>query len=155
MQLTEIFAPNTVLPAVDASTKTQALRALAEAAGEALSLDPKMIFNALHERERLGSTAIGNGVALPHAKISGVDRLVGWVACLENPVEFDAVDDQPVDLVILLLAPDNAGSEHLRVLAQLSRLARDHKHCAAVRDCSGAHAVWQMLTAGQDRQKAA
>lgn len=154
MQLNDIFAPETVLPALKASTKSQVLRALSEAAGEALNLDPRVIFDALHERERLGSTAIGSGVALPHAKIPGLEKLAGWVACLETPVDFDALDDQPVDLVVLLLAPESAGAEHLRVLAQLSRLARDREQCAALRGCANAGALWARLT-GDDQQRAA
>lgn len=154
MQLTEIFTPGTVLPKLEASTKRQVLRTLADAAGEALGLNPKAVFEALHHRERLGSTGIGEGVALPHAKVPGLDRLAGWVACLEQPVDFDAIDDKPVDLVVLLLAPEGAGTEHLRVLAQLSRLARDHHRCARLRGCDSAAALWESLT-GPDRRKAA
>tara|TARA_R110002096_G_scaffold86758_9_gene199379 strand:+ start:917 stop:1381 length:465 start_codon:yes stop_codon:yes gene_type:complete len=154
MHLNEIFAPNAVITALPATSKSQVLRSLAEAAATANDLDSQELFEILRERERLGSTAIGDGVALPHAKVPGLDRLIGWVACLEKPVPFDAIDDKPVDLVVLLLAPEGAGADHLRVLAQLSRLARDHQRCAALRGCSSADALWQTLTEEEKRRAA-
>lgn len=154
MQLNEIFAPNAVLTGLKAKSKSQVLRALAEAVARERGLEQQTVFDALHERERLGSTAIGDGVAIPHARLPGLDRPIGWIACLETPIPFDAIDDKPVDLVVMLLAPENAGSEHLRILAQLSRIARDHHRCAALRGCSSAKALWETLT-GTDRQKAA
>jgi PTS system nitrogen regulatory IIA component len=154
MQLSEIFAPNAVLTGLQAKSKSQVLRALAEAAARNNGLDQQKVFEVLHERERLGSTAIGDGVAIPHAKIADLERPIGWVACLKEPVAFDAVDDKPVDLVVMLLAPENSGADHLRVLAQLSRIARDHHRCAALRGCSSAKALWEALT-GTSQQKAA
>lgn len=154
MQLNEIFAPNAVLTGLQAKSKSQVLRALAEAAANANGLKPETVIQALHERERLGSTAIGDGVAIPHARLPGLDRPIGWVACLQEPVAFDAVDDKRVDLVVMLLVPENAGADHLRILAQLSRIARDHHRCATMRGCSSAKALWETLTAA-DRQRAA
>ncbi len=154
MQLNNIFAPNAVITALPASSKAQVLRALAEAAAVANDLDPQEIFEILRERERLGSTAIGEGVAIPHAKVPGLDHLVGWIAKLEQPLEFDAIDDKPVDLVVMLLAPESAGADHLRVLAQLSRMAKDHQRCAALRGCSSAEALWQTLTQEDERRAA-
>ena len=154
MQLNEIFTPNAVLTGLEAKSKSQVLRALAEAAACANGLDQKQVFEALRERERLGSTAIGDGVAIPHAKIPGVERPIGWVACLKEAIPFDAIDDKPVDLVVMLLAPENSGADHLRVLAQLSRIARDHHRCATLRGCSSAQALWEALT-GMNEQKAA
>ncbi len=154
MQLNDIFAPDAVIAALPATSKTQVLRALAEAAAAACDLDPLELFEVLREREQLGSTAIGDGVAIPHVKVSGLERLVGWIARLEEPVDFDAIDDQPVDLVVMLLAPESAGAEHLRVLAQLSRLAKDHRRCAILRGCSSADALWAALTQ-QDELRAA
>ncbi len=154
MQLSEIFAPNAVLTGLEAKSKSHVLRALAEAAARDNGLDQQQVFEALHERERLGSTAIGDGVAIPHAKIPGVDRPIGWIACLKEEIPFDAIDDKPVDLVVMLLAPENAGADHLRVLAQLSRIARDHHRCATLRGCSSAKALWEALT-GMNERKAA
>jgi PTS system nitrogen regulatory IIA component len=154
MQLNDIFAPNAVIAALPATSKIQVLRALADAAAGSCELDPQDIFETLREREQLGSTAIGDGVAIPHAKVPGLDRLIGWIARLEEPVDFDAVDDRPVDLVVLLLAPESAGADHLRVLAQLSRLAKDHYRCATLRGCSSAEALWAALVQ-QDELRAA
>lgn len=154
MQLNEIFAPTAVLAGLQAKSKSQVLRALAEAAARANDLDQQQVFVALRERERLGSTAIGDGVAIPHAKVPGLERPIGWVACLKEPIAFDAVDDKPVDLVVMLLVPENAGVDHLRILAQLSRIARDHHHCATLRGCSSSKALREALTGMSDRKAA-
>jgi len=154
MQLNEIFAPNAVLTGLKANSKSQVLRTLAESAAREHGLDQQVVFNALRERERLGSTAIGDGVAIPHARIAGLSRPIGWVACLQEPIAFDAVDDKPVDLVVMLLAPENAGTDHLRILAQLSRIARDHHRCAALRGCSSGKALWEALTGAKQKRAA-
>lgn len=155
MQLNEIFALETVVTGLSAPSKTLVLRALSDKLGAIHGIQATTVFDCLSGRERLGSTAIGGGVAIPHAKIEGLDRLVGGIACLEAPIEFEAIDDRPVDLVFVLLAPESAGSDHLRVLAQLSRLARDPQRCEALRRCETAEDAWAMLTTHVDVSAAA
>ena len=113
------------------------------------------MFDVLHERERLGSTAVGGGIAIPHGKLSGLTGLAGCVLRLAEPVEFDAVDDEPVDMIVALLAPDTGGADHLRVLARLSRVLRDPAQRAQLRECPDTEALRQALVFEPDQQNAA
>jgi PTS system nitrogen regulatory IIA component len=114
-----------------------------------LNLDAQTIFNALQVREELGSTGLGNGFALPHARIEGLDRLFGMFARLHRPVHFDSVDGNPVDLVFLLLIPPAAGSEHLAALACISRYLRDEEFAARLRKAPSAVALCNLLCNSQ------
>ena len=114
MTLAELIAPNAVIPALKANSKKQALQLLAQKAAEVTGIKEGTILEGLLERERLGSTGVGNGIAIPHAKLTGIDRLFGIFARLEHPVEFDSIDDHPVDLICLLIAPEGAGADHLK-----------------------------------------
>jgi PTS system nitrogen regulatory IIA component len=105
----------------------------------------RRIYDALAERERLGTTGIGTGVAIPHCRLPELTRLYGLFARLERPVPFDAIDDQPVDLVFLLLAPQEAGAEHLKALARVSRLLRDRAMCEKLRGANSADALYALL----------
>jgi len=125
MDLADLIEPNRVIFAARASNKEQLLQDLASRAAALLNLDAQSIFNALQVREELGSTGLGNGFALPHARIEGLDRLFGMFARLNRPVHFDSIDGKPVDLVFLLLIPPTTGSEHLGALAAVSRHLRD------------------------------
>jgi len=100
----------------------------------------------LLERERLGSTGVGNGIAIPHGKIAGLDRLYGLFARADQPIDFDAIDEQPVDLIFLLLAPEGAGADHLKALARVSRLLRDRVTCEKLRGSDNADALYALLT---------
>src|SRR5215471_547656 len=108
----------------------------------------KRIYDALAERERLGTTGIGNGVAIPHCRLAELTRLYGLFARLERPIPYEAIDDEPVDLLFLLLAPADAGAEHLKALARVSRLLRDRAMCEKLRGANSADALYALLTGG-------
>jgi PTS system nitrogen regulatory IIA component len=146
MEIADFTAPQDVVAQLRVASKAQALRELARRAGAAVGVDEQVIHNALVERERLGSTGIGKKVALPHARIRGLDRIHGLFARLERPIDFDAIDEQPIDLVFLLLAPEDAGKDHLAALARISRLFRDPNTCVRLRKAEDAAAIYAILT---------
>jgi PTS system nitrogen regulatory IIA component len=149
MEIASFTAQNGVITQLRVATKAQALQELAKRAAAAVGLDEQAIHAALNERERLGSTGIGKRVALPHARVRGLDRIHGFFARLERPIEFDAIDEQPVDLVFLLLAPEGAGKDHLSALACISRLFRNPETCARLRKAEDAAALYAILTERQ------
>ena len=122
MPLTDLVAPNAILPALKVNNKKQALHELAARAAVLSGQSEKAIFEILMQREKLGSTAIGNGIAIPHGKMANLSRLFGLFARLDRPIDFEALDGQPVDLIFLLLAPEGAGADHLKALARVARL---------------------------------
>ncbi|MGH6904776.1 MAG: PTS sugar transporter subunit IIA [Geminicoccaceae bacterium] len=127
-------------------SKRQVLKELAERAAAAAHLDPQRLLEALMERERLGTTGIGHGIAIPHARLAELTRLVGLFARLDEPVDFEALDDRPSDLIFLLLAPDSADAESLKALARISRLLRDPNVQQRLRQEKDRDAVYRMLT---------
>ena len=147
MEIADLLSADSVLPKLRVSGKKQALQELAKRAAALTQLPERQIFDVILERERLGTTGIGSGVAVPHAKLPRLDRLVGGFARLAAPIDFDAVDDQPVDLVFLLLAPETAGADHLRALARVSRLLRDARVCQALRREADGDRLFAILTA--------
>jgi len=146
MEIGDLITPAAVVARLKSTGKKQLLQDLARRAGEFVGLHERQIFDALLERERLGSTGVGNGIAIPHAKLAGLKRLHGLFARLESPVDFDAVDEQPVDLVFLLLAPESAGADHLKALARVSRLLRDRHVCEKLRGAEHPDAIYALLT---------
>lgn len=146
MPLTDILIPEAVLPQLKVSSKKQLLRELADHAGARCKLDPPIIFEALLQRERLGSTGIGKGIAIPHGKFTELPKLCGLFARLEKPIDFEALDHEPVDLVFLLLAPENAGADHLKALAKVARVLRDPATVQALRHSRDADALYALLT---------
>lgn len=124
MDIGDLLAPKGVILRGGVSSKRQALHAVAEAASHALGIDDGRILEALLEREALGSTGLGSGVAVPHARLREIDRVTAVFVRLETPVAYDAVDDRPVDLLFALFAPPKDGAEHLRALAAVSRALR-------------------------------
>jgi len=124
MDIGDLLAPKGVILRGGASSKRQALHAVAEAASHALGVDEGRIFEALMEREALGSTGLGSGVAVPHARLREIDRVTAVFVRLDAPVAYEAVDDRPVDLMFALFAPPKDGAEHLRALAAVSRALR-------------------------------
>jgi len=130
---------------VNASSKRQALAVIAEIAARNFGLDVGETLEALTEREAAGSTGVGHGVAAPHARLDGLERMRGVFVRLENPVEFDAIDDQPVDLLFALFAPKDAGAEHLRALARVSRMLRHGDLREQVRKARSADAIHALL----------
>ncbi len=130
---------------VAASDKRKALAVTAEIAARSFSLDAGDILDALLEREAIGSTGVGHGVAVPHARLTGLDRMRAVFVRLEHPVEFASIDDQPVDLMFALFAPSNAGAEHLRALARVSRLLRQGDLREQLRQARTADALYALL----------
>ncbi|MGE0410324.1 MAG: PTS sugar transporter subunit IIA [Amphiplicatus sp.] len=142
MGLEELLTAEGVIPNLKAKCKRDVLSSLAARASELLGIPADAIREKLLEREQLGSTGVGKGVAIPHGKIEGLRSVVGLLARLETPVDFEAVDDQPVDLVFLLLAPENATAAHLKALAKVSRLLRDEEARAALRGAETGEALF-------------
>lgn len=146
MQLSDIITSQAVLPSLKPASKKQLLQELSNAAAKLTGLDSRRIFESLLQREKLGSTGLGQGIAIPHAKFSELDRVHGLFARLAHPVDFDAVDEQPVDLVFLLLAPESAGADHLKALARISRLMRDPGLVSKLRGTDSAAGLYAVLT---------
>ncbi|MEH6664931.1 MAG: PTS sugar transporter subunit IIA [Brevundimonas sp.] len=141
MDIGELLAPDGIVMHGGASSKRQALNMVADAAAGVLGLDHGRILEALMEREALGSTGLGGGVAAPHARLAGLTRVTGVFVRLDSPVAFDAVDDRPVDLLFGLFAPPESGAEHLRALAAVSRLLRSPEMREQLRKARTADAI--------------
>ncbi|QBX38839.1 transcriptional regulator [Brevundimonas sp. S30B] len=141
MDIGNLLAADGVLLRGSASSKRQALHLVAEAASHALGIDEAKAYVALAERESLGSTGLGAGVAVPHARIEGLDRVWAVLVRLETPAPFDALDDRPVDLLMGLFGPPDAGAEHLRALAAVSRALRAPAFRERLRQARTADAV--------------
>jgi len=154
MEITDILSEKGVIAHLKASSKKQALQELAQHAAEISGLDERVIFDALLERERLGTTGVGLGIAIPHAKLAQINRLYALFARLDQPVDFDAVDEQPVDLMFLLLAPESAGADHLKALARVSRLLRNQTVCEKLRGADSAEAIYAVLSDTEASQAA-
>jgi nitrogen PTS system EIIA component len=146
MDIVELITPQAIVPSLKVATKKQLLQELAKRAAPLAGVHEKTIFDTILERERLGTTGIGGGTAVPHGRLANLARTVGLFARLERPIPFEAVDDQPVDLVFLLLTPDSAGADHLRALARVSRLLRDRAMCEKLRGTESADALYALLT---------
>lgn len=155
MSLTDILAPEAVLPALKANSKKQALQEVAAHAAKLVGLDEREIFDTLLQRERLGSTGIGNGIAIPHGKLAKLSRLAGLFARLDRPIDFESLDGQPVDIIFLLLAPEDAGADHLRALARVARLLRDSEMLDKIRVTREPDALYALLTQAQTASNAA
>ncbi len=146
MEIAELIGPGGVVANLRVTSKKQALQELAKRAAEITGQPERSVFEVLIERERLGTTGVGNGIAIPHGKLADLDRLYGLFARLETPIDFDAIDEQPVDLICVLLAPETAGADHLKALARVSRLLRDRAVCDKLRGTDSAEAIRALLT---------
>ncbi len=146
MEIADLVAPNAVLAGIKASGKKQALQEIGHKAAEVYGLDCASVIDGLLEREKLGSTAMGAGVAIPHARLPEVKSIVGLFAQLSKPVDFEAADGHGVDLMFVLLAPDEAGADHLRALAKVSRLMRNPATCEKLRGSDNADVLYALLT---------
>ena len=142
---TDLVSPNAIIPAMKVNGKKQALQEIAAKAASLTGQNEKAILEILLQREKLGSTGVGNGVAIPHGKLPKLGNVFGLFARLERPVDFDALDGQPVDLVFLLLAPEGAGADHLKALARVARLLRDPEVARKLRASNGAEALYAVL----------
>jgi len=146
MEISDLLAPDAVVPALKAQSKKQLLQELAERAAKLTGLPERRIFDTLTERERLGTTGMGQGIAIPHGRLAGLPKIVGLFARLETAIAYDAVDGQPVDLVFLLLAPEGAGADHLKALARVSRLLRNQATCEKLRAATKPEVLFALLT---------
>jgi nitrogen PTS system EIIA component len=147
VEIADILSPDSVfLDVRTCHSKRQVLKELAAHAATLVEIDPQRLLQALMERERLGTTGIGHGIAIPHARMPELKRLVGLFARLDPPVDFEALDDQPSDLIFLLLAPDSADADSLKALARISRLLRDPSLQRRLRQERDRDAVYRMLT---------
>ena len=146
MMITDLFAPEAILPAVKVNSKKQALQELAARAAELTGQSERAIFEVLLQREKLGTTAVGYGIAIPHGKLPKLEKLFGLFARLERPIDFEAMDGQPVDLLFLLLAPEGAGADHLKALSRIARVLRDHDTVAKIRGTKDASAIHAFLS---------
>lgn len=154
MQLSEILRPEAVKVVSATTSKKRLFQELGDIVGPAYEMDATLAVDALIERENLGPTAVGHGVALPHARISGLKNLCGVFALLEKPLEMSAADREPVDLVFALFAPEDAGVEHLKALAVISRTLKEQSVRAKLRANADASALYAILTEGPTSEAA-
>ena len=152
--LSDLLGPEAVLTGIAAPNKKALFQQLAAGAGRTTGVGSRVIVERLVERERLGSTGFGGGVAIPHGKIDGIDHVVGLFARLATPVDFQAIDDMPVDLVFLLLSPPDAGVEHLKALARVSRRLRDQRFVAKLRGAGSTDALYALFAHADARDAA-
>ena len=142
----DFLSPEAIAPSLKATSKKQALHDLAAQASRLVGRDEREIFDTLLQRERLGSTAIGEGIAIPHGKLPKLSRLFGLFARLERPIDFEALDGEPVDMLFLLLAPEGAGADHLKALAKVARVLRDPATIERIRATRDADALYAVIT---------
>ncbi|WP_010137677.1 PTS sugar transporter subunit IIA [Oceanicola sp. S124] len=154
MKLSQILKPEAIKVIASASSKKRLLHDVGELAHSVLALNQSRVVEALQERESLGPTGVGHGIALPHARLDGLESVQGCFILLEKPVDFDAIDRQPVDLVFALLAPQDAGVDHLKALALVSRSLRDADLCRKLRANPDAGTLYALLTSDQNVQAA-
>lgn len=145
MPLTDLVVPSAIIPALKVNGKKQAITELAAKAAELTGQSEREILEILLQREKLGSTGVGNGVAIPHGKLPKLGKLFGLFARLERPIDFESLDNQPVDLIFLLLAPEGAGADHLKALARVARLLRDPDVVDKLRHSRDAEALYAVL----------
>ncbi len=144
MEISDLLQSDSVV-ILKSSSKKQVLQELAKKAASLTGLSERKVFDTLLERERLGTTGVGSGIAIPHGKLPELKKLHGVFARLEKPVDFESIDDRPVDLVFLLLAPEQAGADHLKALARVSRLLRDADNCEKLRGAVNTDGLYMLL----------
>jgi len=151
MEISDLLTDKAVVANLKVTSKKQALQELAKQAADMTGLHERAVFDVLMEREKLGTTGVGNGIAIPHGKLPSLDRLYGLFARLPSPIDFQSIDEQPVDLIFLLLAPESAGADHLKALARISRLLRDDAICEKLRGTDNDEALFALLTESSAR----
>ncbi|MBO3758785.1 PTS IIA-like nitrogen regulatory protein PtsN [Ciceribacter sp. L1K23] len=149
MALADLLQQDAIIPALRVNSKKQLLQELAAKASKITSIPEREIFDVILQRERLGSTGVGHGIAIPHGKLTSIQSIVGVFARLETPVDFEALDDQPVDLAFLLLAPEGAGADHLKALSRIARVLRDQDMVSKLRATDSAQAIFTFLNEEQ------
>ena len=146
MTLIDLLTPAAVISPLRANGKKQALQELSQHAARLTGLPERELFEALLQRERLGSTGIGDGIAIPHGRMPGADRLIGIFARADKPIDFEALDGQPVDIVFVLIAPEGAGADHLKALARVARVLRNHAVLEQIRQTRDPAAIYAILS---------
>lgn len=146
MQISDLLSPEGVLPSLKVKDKKQLLHHLSEKAALITRVPQARILETLVERERLGTTGVGQGIAIPHGRLTEIKKISGIFAKLDTPIEYEAVDNQPVELVFMLLAPEGSGADHLKALARVSRLLRNQAACEKLRKATTAEALYAILT---------
>ena len=146
MELSDLISSDSIVSTLKVGSKKQALQELSHLAEKITGISSRDIFGTILQRERLGSTGVGQGIAIPHGKLEGLDRLFAIFARLETPISFDAMDDQPVDLIFMLLAPESAGADHLKALARISRTLRDPEITKKLRSSDSKTELYTILT---------
>ncbi len=146
MDISDLISPENIISPLKAKSKKQALQELSARASDLTGVPQREIFETLLQRERLASTGVGRGIAIPHGKLKGLKNIFGLFARLEKPVEFEAFDDEPVDLIFVLLAPESAGADHLKALARVSRLLREPSALEKLRGSRDKSALYAILT---------
>lgn len=154
LTMRDVLSPQAVIASLGAASKKDVLLAVAAATAALVGKDAHVVFDVLWERERLGTTGVGYGIAIPHGRVPGIDKVFGYFARLAQPIAFESIDDKPVDLVFLLLAPEAAGADHLHALAIVSRLLRDAKLCEKLRAAKDEAALYRLLTEASAAQAA-
>jgi PTS system nitrogen regulatory IIA component len=146
MKISDIIDTGAVLPSLKAATKKQVLQDVAQHLARLVAIDQRIIFETLLTREKLGSTGLGQGIAMPHGRLPGLSHVTGFFAKLAVPVDYDSVDGKPVDLVFALLSPDHAGADHLTALAKISRIMRSPAALSKLRATNTAEGLYAVLT---------
>ena len=145
MKISEIMNENCIVVGLKAQSKRQLLQELAQKAAEITNISERTIFDSLLERENLGSTGFGGGTALPHARIAEAEKVCGIFAKLNAPVDFEAIDGKPVDLIFMLISPEGSGADHLTALAKASRILKDEATCSKIRQISKKEEIYALL----------
>ena len=151
MHLSDLITTDAILPSLKASSKRALLSDLSVHAAKKIGTDKAFIFETLLEREQLGTTGLGKGVAIPHARMENLPGIIGFFTKLKSPINYDSVDKQPVDLVFLLLTPENAGADHLKALALISRFLKNQDVCAKLRACETSDAMYAVFKEFDDK----
>jgi len=150
MDISNLINMDTIFPKLKVSSKKQLIQELGNIAKNSIKRPVHEIATILMERERLGSTGVGHGVAIPHGRFAELNKICGIFAKLEKPVNYDALDNQPVDLVFLLLVPEEAGASHLKALAKISRVLRDQSVCEKLRGTDSGDAIYAILNSANN-----
>ena len=151
MNLIDLITADAVIPDFKASSKRQALQILGRKAANITGIEQHLVMDVLMERERLGTTGVGAGVAIPHGKIANLTKLYGFFGRAEQAIEFEAIDEQPVDLIFLLLAPDIDGADHLQALSQISCIMSDPQTCEKLRKSSSREDIYFFFSVGKNQ----
>ncbi len=145
MSISDVLSEDMILTEIVADSKRHLLEQISKFVAERKGLDKSSVFEAVLERENLGSTGYGNGVAFPHARLEGLKNVVAVFARLKNPIDYDALDGNPVDMVAFMISPENSGDDHLRTLAIFSRVLKDAAICRAIRSAKNAHEIYSVM----------